>query len=119
LFNYTTPGGPLGPDGPTGDNPTRGVIRGVFDGRYKFGRYFRLTDHHEPRDWDTLLARNDLELYDTQADPDEIANLAFRPEEHKERILELNSRVNALIDAEVGADDGAMYPGATSLYSKG
>jgi arylsulfatase len=118
LFNYTTPGGPLGPDGPTTDNPARGIIRGVFDGRYKFGRYFRLIEHHEPRDWETLLAHNDLELYDTQTDTDEIVNLAFRPDEHKERILGLNAKVNALIDSEVGADDGTMYPGPTSAYTK-
>jgi arylsulfatase len=117
LFNYTTPGAQLGPGGPPTDNPTRGIIRGVFDGRYKFGRYFRLTEHHEPRDWETLVAHNDLELYDTQTDNDEIVNLAFRPDEHKERILALNAKVNALIDSEIGADDGAMYPGPTSRYT--
>ena len=41
-------------DGPIPGNTSRGLIRGVFDGRYKFGRYFRVTEHHEPRDWDTL-----------------------------------------------------------------
>jgi len=118
LFDYGTPGGGLGPDGPApGDRP-RGIIRGVFDGRYKFGRYFKITEHHEPRDWDTLVAHNDLELYDTQADPDEIVNLAFHPDAQKVRILELNAKVNALIDAEIGVDDGAMYPGPTELYNK-
>jgi arylsulfatase len=52
----------------------RGIIRGVYDGRYKFARYFKISEHHEPRDWSTLTAHNDLELYDTQADPDEIVN---------------------------------------------
>jgi arylsulfatase len=122
LFDYGTPGGPLGPDGPApvpggGERP-RGIIRGVFDGRYKFGRYFRITEHHEPRDWDTLVAHNDLELYDTQVDPDELVNLAFHPDAQKTRILELNAKVNALIDAEIGVDDGAMYPGPTELYNK-
>ena len=117
LFDYGTPGGGLGPDGPApGDRP-RGLIRGVFDGRYKFGRYFKITEHHEPRDWETLVARNDLELYDTQADPDEIVNLAFRPDAEKARILALNAKVNALIDEEIGVDDGSMYPGPTALYS--
>jgi arylsulfatase len=120
LFNYGTPAGGLGPNGSTLANGSgvRTLIRGVFDGRYKFGRYFRLTEHHRPLDWETLLAHNDLELYDTQADPDEIVNLAFRPEEHKARILELNAKLNALMDAEVGADDGAIYgPGTSYILS--
>ena len=104
-------------EGPVAGNTTRGLIRGVFDGRYKFGRYFRVTEHHEPRDWDTLVAHNDLELYDTADDPDEIVNLAATPDAHKARILELNAKVNALIDAEVGADDGAMYPGPSAAYN--
>ncbi len=119
LFNYGTPPVRLGPNGPLPGNNPRGLIRGVFDGRYKFGRYFRITEHHEPRDWETLLAHNDLELYDTQQDPDEIVNLAFHPEGHKAQILELNAKVNALIDAEVGSDDGSMYPGRASQYSLG
>jgi len=117
LFNYGTPSGPLGPNGPAAPAATtRGIIRGVFDGRYKFGRYFRITEHHQPRDWERLLAHNDLELYDTQADPDEIVNRAARPDEQKARLLELNAKVNALIDSEIGADDGAMYPGPTEAY---
>ena len=112
LFNYGTPAGPLTG---TGSN-LRGLIRGVFDGRYKFGRYFKLHEHHEPRDWETLLAHNDLELYDTHADPDEIVNLAFHPDAHKERIVELNSKVNALIDSEIGVDDGSIYHGAPHSF---
>jgi len=117
LFNYGTPGGSIDEHGPVASNTTRGLIRGVFDGRYKLGRYFRATEHHVPRDWDSLVAHNDLELYDTAEDPDEIVNLAARPLEQKERILGLNAKVNELIETEVGADDGAMYPGATALYS--
>ena len=119
LFNYGTPTGPLGPNGPNTSAPgsaVRGIIRGVFDGRYKFGRYFRITEHHEPRDWDTLLAHNDLELYDTHDDPDELVNLAFHPQDQKTKLLELNAKVNALVDAEVGTDDGSMYPGPTAPY---
>jgi arylsulfatase A-like enzyme len=115
LFNYGTP-----PGGPNGSaSSVRGLIRGVFDGRYKFGRYFRLNEHHEPRDWNTLLAHNDLELYDTREDPQEIVNLAFHPETYQARILELNAKVNALVDAEIGVDDGSMYPGGASQHSLG
>jgi arylsulfatase A-like enzyme len=117
LFNYGTPGGSINAEGPVANNTTRGLIRGVFDGRYKLGRYFRATEHHLPQDWDTLVAHNDLELYDTAEDPDEIVNLAAAPDAHRARILELNAKANALIDAEVGADDGAMYPGPTAAYN--
>lgn len=115
LINYVTAG--VGPNGPPPNVPVRGLIRGVFDGRYKFGRYFKVTEHHEPRDWDTLVARNDLELYDTVEDPDELVNLAARPDEHRERILALNAKINALIDSEIGADDGSIYPGPASAYT--
>jgi arylsulfatase len=116
LFDYGTPSGGVGPDGPAPTYTSRSIIRGVFDGRYKFGRYFKISEHHEPRDWETLVAHNDLELYDTQADPDEIVNLAFKPDAEKSRILELNAKVNALIDSEIGVDNGSMYPGPTERY---
>jgi arylsulfatase len=117
LFNYGTPGGAINAEGPVAGNAPRVLIRGVFDGRYKFARYFRVTEHHQPHDWETLVAHNDLELYDTTADPDEIVNLAHEPAEHKARILELNAKVNALMDTEVGTDDGSIYPGPTALYN--
>ena len=116
LLNYVTAGA-LTPDGPAANVAQRGLIRGVYDGRYKFARYFKVTEHHQPRDWETLLARNDLELYDTQQDPDEIVNLAAQPEAHRDRILALNAKINALIDTEVGTDDGSIYPGPTSAYT--
>jgi arylsulfatase A-like enzyme len=114
LFNYGTPSGPLNGNAP--GSSVRTLIRGVFDGRFKFGRYFKLHEHHEPRDWDTLVAHNDLELYDTHDDPDEIVNLAFHPDTHREKIVELNSKVNALIDSEIGIDDGSIYRGAPHAY---
>jgi arylsulfatase A-like enzyme len=114
LFNYGTPSGPLNGNAP--GSSVRTLIRGVFDGRFKFGRYFKLHEHHQPRDWDTLVAHNDLELYDTHDDPDEIVNLAFHPDTHQEKIVELNSKVNALIDSEIGIDDGSIYRGAPHAY---
>jgi arylsulfatase len=113
LFNYCTPGGRPGANEAAAPNDSRGLIRGVFDGRYKFGRYFRISEHHVPRDWETLVAHNDLELYDTERDPDEIANLALAQDEQKARILDLNAKVNTLLETEVGVDDGSMYPRGT------
>ena len=116
LFDYMSPG-MVRADRPLPKDPPRMLIRGVFDGRYKFGRYFRVSEHNEPRDWESLLAHNDLELYDTKNDPDEIVNLAAKPEDHKDLILSLNAKTNTIIDNEIGKDDGSIYPGPTARYN--
>ena len=100
--------------GPSLEN--RALFRGIHDGRYKFARYFAAADHHRPDDLATLRARNDLELYDTHADPDELNNLANQPEQHRVLIEQLNARLNALVEREVGADDGREHPGPGFLY---
>ena len=83
---------------------------------YKFARYFAAADHHTPNDFATLTARNDLELYDTWSDPDELNNLAARPEAQRALIEPLNARLNQLLAQEVGADDGREHPGPGFLY---
>ncbi|WP_068827356.1 sulfatase-like hydrolase/transferase [Pseudomonas sp. BMS12] len=95
----------------------RALFRGIHDGRYKFARYFAADDHHTPLDFDSLVARNDLELYDTQADPDELHNLASEPQGRRELIERLNGRLNELVAQEVGIDDGREHPGPRFLYS--
>jgi arylsulfatase A-like enzyme len=94
----------------------RTLLRGIYDGRYKFGRYFSPVEHHMPRDWNTLITNNDLELYDTQTDPNEMNNLAYNPGAYKDLILRLNAQLNDVIEIEIGSDDGAMYPGETEEY---
>jgi len=101
---------------PSLDNPA--LFRGIHDGRYKFARYFKAADHHQPHDWQNLNTRNQLELYDTQTDPNEITNLAARPEQHKDLLLSLNAKLNALISAEVGEDLGKELPGPAFLYQQ-
>ena len=89
----------------------RTFYRGLFDGRYRFARYFSPRDHHRPTDWAHLAGRNDLELYDTREDPLELTNLALEGEGRRDLLLELNGRLNALIAREVGPDDGRHLPG--------
>ncbi|MCB0214350.1 MAG: sulfatase-like hydrolase/transferase [Anaerolineae bacterium] len=92
------------------DFSKRGYLRGLYDGRYKFARYFSPLNYHTPNDVESLLARNDIELYDTQTDPDEIVNLAdpAHPNFDPTLIQTLNAKLNTLIRAEIGADEGTL-----------
>jgi arylsulfatase len=85
------------------DLTKRGFLRGYTDERYSFGRYFSPLDPNRPRSIDELEARNDVVLYDRAEDPDETTNLAARPE-HRELVAAMSASLEALIDAEIGAD---------------
>jgi arylsulfatase len=89
---------------PNPDN--RELFRGIFDGRHKLIRYFGLGHYHLPETVKSLLANNDVALYDLQLDPEEMNNLA-NPEssDYDENLLdEINKKLNALILAEIGED---------------
>jgi arylsulfatase A-like enzyme len=57
-----------------------------------------------------LRARNDLELYDLQADREEMVNLAHDFDRNRDLIGRMNDKLNALIAAEIGVDDGSFLP---------
>mgnify|MGYP003583954177 FL=1 len=92
------------------DFANRTSIRSIFDGRYRFSRYFSPVGFNTPKTLEELLAKNDLEVYDLQADPDEMANLALDPKKNGELILALNQVINGRIAEEVGVDDGSFLP---------
>jgi len=89
----------------------RSAIRSVFDGRYRFTRYFSPLQHNTPKNTRELFALNDVELYDLQEDPDERVNLAADPKKHAALIKKMNRKLNKLIETEVqGPDDGHSLP---------
>lgn len=93
------------------DLAKRGAIRSVFDGRYRFSRYFSPKQHNRPRTLKELFKHNDVELFDLGNDPLERNNLALDKEKHRDLLESMNVKLNALIDKEVGEDVGQMLPG--------
>ena len=84
----------------------RGFLRGYTDRRYTFGRYFSPLEPNRPRSVERLLADNDVVLYDRHADPDELVNLALDPTQ-RELVTDLLTKLESLIDAEIGPDNRA------------
>ena len=88
----------------------RGTLRTVFDGRYKFTRYFAPVDRNKPGNLDELYASNDVELFDLQTDPAEVTNLAARKGEQRDLVLAMSAKLEAAITQEMGRDDGREMP---------
>jgi arylsulfatase A-like enzyme len=88
----------------------RGTIRSVFDGRYRFTRYFSPLKFNTPTTLEALFANNDVELYDTESDPGEMRNLAADRKANGELLLAMNSRLNDMIANEVGDDSPDSMP---------
>ncbi len=86
----------------------RGAIRTVFDGRYKFSRYFSSLQFNKPETIEQLTEVNDLELFDCKTDPNETVNLAADLEKNKDLVFDMNAKLNAIIAEEIGAEDGSF-----------
>jgi arylsulfatase len=93
------------------DMSKRGAVRSVYDGRYVYSRYFSPRQHNRPTTLEELYRVNDVELFDLQADPLEMTNLAMKKGERRELVLAMNETLNRLIAVQVGEDRGQMLPG--------
>jgi arylsulfatase A-like enzyme len=82
------------------------MARGITTDRYKFIRYFKPLDFNTPHTLEELFDHNDVQLFDLEADPEELVNLAADPEANGELILELNDLLNETIAREIGEDNG-------------
>jgi arylsulfatase len=91
-------------------------MRGAFDGRWKFARYFRPNEHNTPGTLDALRRLNDLELYDTLADPMERINIAGSAVAEAD-LLRMSALTNRLMEDEVGPADVAELPGLPFLWT--
>ena len=122
LFNYVGPstvdGGYLGsvmsslfhhkPSPPLSEAnlDKRGFLSFVYDGRYKFARYYAPTAFNTPQTLEEIFNNNDVQLFDLQNDPEETRNLALEPDKNRALILRMNELLNDLIAKEVGGNDG-------------
>jgi arylsulfatase len=84
----------------------RGLLSFVFDGRYKYARYYAPTAFNTPRTLEEIFSNNDIQLFDLRNDPEETHNLALEPDMNRELILRMNELLNDLIAKEVGVNDG-------------
>jgi len=92
------------------DMKKRGSVRTVFDGRYKFSRYFAPIYRNQPKTIEELYNWNDVELFDLTNDPAEMSNLAIDKAANSSLIMTMNGKLEAIIKAEIGVDDGREMP---------
>lgn len=97
--------------GEAGSHAAR-FISFVFDGRYKFARYYAPDNFNIPETLDELLANNEIELFDLESDPDELNNLGADPQAHEDLIMRMNAMLTRMIARKVGVNDGKFLPQA-------
>ena len=88
----------------------RGFVSFVFDGRYKFARYYAPSAFNTLQTLEEILKNNDVQLFDLETDPDEMHDLAVEPEKNRAAILRMNGLLNDLMAKEVGVNDGRFLP---------
>lgn len=88
----------------------RGFLSFVFDGHYKFARFYSPAQFNTPNTFDEIFKYNDVQLFDLEKDPEEMHNLALEPEKNKKLILRMNQLLNTLMTEEVGVNNGDFLP---------
>jgi arylsulfatase A-like enzyme len=88
----------------------RGGLRTAFDGRYRHTRYFAPVQRNRPTTLDQVYQLNDPELFDLKNDPDEMKNLAASKGANETLVMAMNAKLNTVMDAEFGKDDGREMP---------
>lgn len=91
------------------DLSNRGFINFVFDGRYKFARYFSPLLLEVPESYEALQAHYELELFDLEADPNEVDNLALKSES-RALLMQMNQLLNSMLEREVGPPTHSYFP---------
>jgi arylsulfatase A-like enzyme len=88
----------------------RGFLSFVFDGQYKFARYYAPANFNTPETLEQIVRNNDVQLFDLKNDSLETQNLALDTEKNKDIILRMNALLNELAAKEVGKNDGSFLP---------
>ena len=88
----------------------RGLLSFIFDGRYKFARYYAPNAFNTPKTLAQLFKYNDVQLFDLVTHPNESINLALDPDKNKDLLLRMNNLLNELMAKEVGVNDGSFLP---------
>ncbi|MBS0241681.1 MAG: sulfatase, partial [Proteobacteria bacterium] len=71
---------------------------------------FSPLDRNSPKTIDELYQWNDVELFDLKSDPNETKNLAINRTGNAKLIMAMNTKLEAVIKAEIGKDDGREMP---------
>ena len=101
------------------DLSKKGYLRGIITADYKMGRYFSPLHFNTPTCLDSLYANNEVELYEYGSD--ETENLAWPKGNNEELVTAYNNKLNALIEREVGEDNGSevqYFKGGLMKYAK-
>ena len=69
----------------------------------------------QPTPLDELFKWNDVELYDLTTDSAEVKNLANDRRANAELLATMNGKLQAVIKAEIGKDDGRELPDVAGI----